>query len=491
MRRAVYHAISVLALCMATAVALSAQTFTTLFSFDGTDGLEPYAALVQGVDGDLYGTTIYGGAHNFGTVFKITRGGALTTLHSFCAQSGCTDGQEPGGLVLAPNGDFYGTAGGGAYRSGTLFNITPNGKFTTLYSFCAHGGPYCPDGSGPNGLVTAPNGDLYGTTSSGGTPSSDNRCYGGCGTVFKLAAGGTLTTLYRFCVQAGCPDGAEPNGLAQSPDGDFYGATYGGGAGGSGAIFKISPGGKLDTLYSFCTQAGCPDGYNPAAGLVQALDGDFYGTTYRGGSNGYGTIFKVSQSGALTTLHNFCEQSGCADGAAPYARLMPATDGNLYGTTLSGGDGNGGTVFEITPGGALTTLHSFCAQSACVPGPNVQGSLIQATSGDIYGTTLFGGPVHEVCQHLGCGTFFRLAGGLTSFVKTLPHSSRVGTTIRILGTNLSGAYGVLFNGAPAEFTPISDTEISTVVPVGATTGKIKIVTPAGVIFSGGPFFIDP
>ncbi len=290
---------------------------------------------------------------------------------------------------------------------------------------------------------------------------------------------------------AGCPDGAEPNGLAQSPDGDFYGTTYGGGVHGSGAIFKIAPGGKLHTLYSFCAQAGCSDGYNPAAGLVQALDGDFYGTTYRGGANGFGTIFKVSQSGALTTLHDFCEQSGCTDGAAPYARLMTATDGNLYGTTLSGGDGNAGTVFRITPHGTLTTLYSFCAQSACVPGPNVQGSLIQSTNGDIYGTTLYGGPVQGVCQHLGCGTFFRLAAGLASFVKTLPHSSKVGATIRILGTNLSGAYSVCFNGLPAEFTPISDTEISAVVPVGATTGKIQIFTPIGTIFSGGPFFVDP
>jgi len=192
----------------ATAFGLPAQTLTTLFRFNGTDGANPYAGLIQGTDGDLYGNTEAGGSANEGTIFKITRSGSLTTLYNFCSQSApCKDGAEPwAGLIQGANGDIYGTTyeGGEGVCSGgcrTLFKITPSGALTTLYDSCAEG---C--GVRPNELVQAKSGDFYGTTFYGGANAS--------GTVFKITLSGNLTSLYSFCGQAHCTDGAYPDALA-------------------------------------------------------------------------------------------------------------------------------------------------------------------------------------------------------------------------------------------------------------------------------------
>src|ERR1035438_8758338 len=265
----------------------------------------------------------------------------LTTLYTFCSQSGCTDGANPyAELVQATNGDLYGTTQGGGTNLGygTVFKITPGGTLTTLYSFCSQ--TNCTDGARPYaGLVQAANGDLYGTTNGGGT--------NGLGTVFKITPGGTLTTLYSFCSQSGCTDGAVPDaGLVQAANGNFYGTTYYGGTNKRGTVFKITPGGTLTTLYSFCSQTNCTDGADPTAGLVQATNGDLYGTAQEGGANGYGTVVKSTPTGTLTTLHRF----NGTDGATPYAGLVQAADGDFYGTTGGSGINNDGTVFRITPG---------------------------------------------------------------------------------------------------------------------------------------------
>src|ERR1022692_4369163 len=350
------RACAVLVLCATTAIALPAQiaTLTTIHRFCSQsgcpDGDAPYAGLVQATNGGLYGTTYGGGTNSAGTIFKITPGGTLTTLYSFCPQTNCTDGFGPkAGLVQAANGDLYGTKwGGGVNDQGTVFKITQGGTLTTLYSF--NSPAMCRDGEVPFAeLVQASNGDLYGTTAEGGT--------NGGGTVFKITPGGTLTRLYSFCSR-GCTDGLNPDaGLVQAANGDLYGTTSNGGANGQGTVFKITPGGTLTTLYNFCSQTNCTDGDQPFAGLVQAADGDLYGTTYGGGANGgYGTVFKITPGGTLTTLYSFCSQSGCTDGAGPEAGLVQAANGNFYGTSYYGGT-NGGTVFKITPGGTLTTLH--------------------------------------------------------------------------------------------------------------------------------------
>src|ERR1035437_8894175 len=282
----------------------------------------------------------------------------LTTIHRFCSQSGCPDGASPfAGLVQATNGDLYGTTSGGATNSaGTIFKITPGGTLTTLYSFCSQ--TNCTDGATPYaGLVQAANGDLYGTTYYGGT--------NGGGTVFKITQGGTLTTLYSFCSQTNCTDGTGPGaGLVQAANGDFFGTTQVGGANDGGTAFKITPSGTLTTLYSFCSQTNCADGAYPYAGLVQLANGDLYGTTYSGGNNYNGTVFKITPTGTLTTLYRFCSQTNCTDGEGPYAGLVQAANGDFYGTTEYGGTNGeyGGTVFKITPSGALTTPYHFCPQ---------------------------------------------------------------------------------------------------------------------------------
>jgi uncharacterized repeat protein (TIGR03803 family) len=208
-------------------------------------------------------------------------------------------------------------------------------------------------------LVQGADGNFYGTTVEGGTI--------GAGTVFKITPTGTLTTLYSFCSQTNCSDGYDPfGGLVQATDGNFYGTTYTGGANGGGTIFKITPAGKLTTLHSFCSQT-CADGDNPIAALIQATDGNFYGTTEFGGANADGTVFKITPAGKLTTLYSFCSPTDCTDGANPYAGVTQATDGNFYGTAPYGGAYGAGTVFKITAGGKLTTLHSFDSDDGASP----------------------------------------------------------------------------------------------------------------------------
>ena len=384
------------------------------------------------------------------------------------------DGQGPQGtLVQAANGELYGTTlGGGANNYGAVFRITSSGTLTTIYSFCSQS--ECADGETPNALVLATNGNLYGTTSGGG--ASDKCFSGGCGTVFELTPAGTLTTLYHFCAQSrACTDGEKPYaGLVQAANGDLYGTTFYGGANGGGTVFKITPGGTLTTLYSFCSQSECADGSGPYVGLVQAANGNFYGTTVVGGAYGPGTVFKITPSGTLTTLYSFCVQAGCPDGETPYAGLVQATDGNLYGTTSAGGADGSGTIFEITPNGTLTTLYNFCAQSGCTDGGTPDAGLVQATNGDLYGTTWSGGADNV-------GTVFNLSVGLAPVVKTLPTSGEVGAGVGILGSDLTGATSVTFNGPPATFTVVSRTLITATVPTGATTGKVEVTTPSDTL----------
>ena len=478
----------------------SAQTvFTTLYSFCSqgayphcADGLYPiYGGLVQISNGNLYGTTALGGAYFNpnsccgGTVFRITPNGKLTTLYSFCAQTDCADGNSPqAGLVQTTNGDLYGTTAGGAYNAGNIFKITPSGSLVSVYSFCALG-LTCPDGSSPlSRLIQATDGNLYGTTGTGGTR--------GEGTVFKITSSGDLTTLYNFCSQTNCADGINPGaGLIQANDGNFYGTTYSGGADfnppnyGSGTVFKITPSGVFTTLYNFCSQPACSDGFNPSAGLIQAADGNFYGTTYENGVPG-GTAFKITPAGELTTLYRFCAQGGfaCTDGSSPIAGLIQATDGNLYGTTASGGTYGGGTIYTLSPGGTLATLYSFCSQGSCADGSSPYAGVTQSTNGEFYGATYEGGAN-------GYGAIFKLSVGLGPFVAVQSASGKVGAAVRILGDNLIGATAVTFNGTKAKFIVVSKSDITTTVPTGATTGIVQVTTPSGTLASNVVYTVEP
>jgi uncharacterized repeat protein (TIGR03803 family) len=487
----------------------AAQTVTVLVKFDGTttpqggwnSGNASLTSLVQGRDGNLWSTTEAGGAPKSGcgpgsgTIFKVTPTGTLTTRHIFhqCATS--TDGQYPqSGLALGIDGNFYGTTqqgglnSGGSAHDGTVFKITSGGAFSTLFSFPNDfNNPPTTDGSQPVAtLVKGMDGNFYGTTTTGGQNT--------CGTVFKITAAGAITPLFSFPKVPFCD---EPFGtMIQATDGNFYGTTRGGGAHGFGMVYKIIPTSPAQfiVLYSFkgscgATCGGPFDGQAPNAGLIQGTDGNFYGTTESGGKNSSGTVFKITPAGTETVLHSF---GGTAfTGTFLDAPLIQATDGKLYGTTVRGGNTtcfNGcGTIFRISTAGTLVLLHKFTGTDGAAP----TGGLVQFTDGSFYGMTSAGGNQHTGCNSGGCGTIFHLVvPGLGPFVRTVPSSGKVGTMVSILGNNLTGATSVKFNGVVANFVT-SSTDIAATVPVGATTGTVTVVTPTRTLSSNVKFTVIP
>ena len=357
------------------------MTLTTLHSFSGADGNKSFAGLVQGKNGKFYGTTYYGGAQNDGEVFQITAAGVLTTLHSFCSTSGCADGEYS---YAVPVLGVDGNFYGTTYLGGSKDDGTVF-KMTpsgAVTTLHSFGGS---DGSQPlAGLAAGSDGNYYGTTNLGGSHNS--------GTVFKITPAGQFTTLHNFCSKSGCADGQNSYaGLILASDGNLYGTTLGGGSQGHGSVFKVSPSGAFSTVYSFCAKSGCADGEFPQTGLVQASNGNLYGTTILGGAYSSGTIFELTLGGTLTTLYNVCAQSGCPDGNYLYASLIQAKDGNLYGIMDVGGAHGSGTIFKITLSGAFTTLYNFCSQPACADGQYPAAGLVQAMNGKLYGTTADGG----------------------------------------------------------------------------------------------------
>ena len=332
---------------------------------------------MQASDGNFYGTTFLGGKSNggakwgVGTVYKITPAGAETVLYSFKTTHG--DGYHPvAGLIRARDGNFYGTTMyGGQWGVGTVFKITSAGVESVLYSF---GNPLNPsDGSTPvASLLQTRDGNFYGTTRAGGAYNN--------GTIFKITPAGVETVLHSFGSVSG--DGYAPVArLIQGKNGNFYGTTtatarsphFG------GTVFKVTPAGAEAVLHAFGTAHD--DGTRPWANLVQARDGNFYGTTMKGGTDDEGTVYRITPAGVETVLHSFGGIKG--DGREPEGSLIQARDGNLLGVTTAGGVAGHGTVFSITPTGAETVLHSFTGREGYYP----TASLIRARSGKLYGTT--------------------------------------------------------------------------------------------------------
>jgi uncharacterized repeat protein (TIGR03803 family) len=340
-----------LMLSVSLALAASAQRVHVVARFNA-DANYVEASLLQTSDGSFYGTAILGGPYPLGGgVFRLAPNGDLFTLYNFCTQPNCTDGAEPyGGLIQASDGNFYGTtfAGGTGGCSdgevpgcGTVFRLTPQGVLTTLYNFCSKSG--CKDGGQPLAtLVQAGNGKLYGTTAFEG------------GTVFAISLAGKLTTIHRFHGYDGAVPAARDALVESGRDGNLYGTTAVGGAHEGGTVFRITPRGKVTTLYDFCAQPECADGSHLISGLLQTAKGTLFGTTIDGGAHGGGTVFKITTHGRLITLHSFCfVRPNCLDGVSPKGRLIQA-HGQLLGTTHSGGVYGGGTIYEITPWGKFT-----------------------------------------------------------------------------------------------------------------------------------------
>ena len=386
---------------------LPEQAFTTLVSFNGTDGALPFGSLVQGTDGNFYGTTSQGGLGSCstppvgcGTVSKITPGGTLTTLHSF----NNSDGANPlSGLIQAIDGNFYGTtSAGGTAGSGTIFKITSGAILTTLHSFDPR-----TEGQTPSGLIQATDGNFYGTT------SGNTYVYG---TVFKITPGGAFGILHSF----NSSEGVNPMaGVIQGTDGNLYGTTLqsyvlNNQFRGDGTIFKITPGGTLTTLHSF---AGGDSGAYPFTGLVQATDGNFYGLAFGGG---WGTIFKITPGGTFGILHSFDYTDGgyaIIGGVYPHGGLIQGADSNLYATTTLGGTGlvygvaAGGTIFRISLQGTLTTVYSIRG----IDGNTLHGNLIQGTDGKFYVTISQGGAYND-------GTVFGFAPPAPAMLTASPAS---------------------------------------------------------------------
>lgn len=450
-------------MCFFLTALASAQNFHELHKFAGADGANPYAGLVQGTDGNFYGTTIDGGLNSGGNVFKISPNGAFTSLYDFCSRRNCADGQYPVTTLLeGPDGNFYGTTQSGGTRGGwgTVFKITPTGTLTTLHSFNG-----VIDGAGPYGaLVLATNGRFYGSVTQGGAS--------GFGTIFELTKEGHLTTLYNFCTQGDCPDGSHPVGqLIQASDGNIYGTTHTGGnnacSQGCGTIFQMTLTGALTTIHAFNNT----DGEYPYGGVVEGSNGVFYGTTPAGGTNQDGTAFSTTASGTFSVLHNF-DGTDCSNAYG----LILGSDGNFYGTSVYGGKKLAGTIFQLTPAGAVSVLHTFNGKD----GRNLFSQLAQGTDGRFYGTSYFGGPDTD-------GTVFIVATGLAPFVEVEPASGKAGASITILGTNLTNAKSVTFNGQAATFQIVSKSAIVATVPQGASSGQVEVVTPHGDLLSNVAF----
>jgi uncharacterized repeat protein (TIGR03803 family) len=416
-------------------------TESTLYSFTANgvpgrpDGSLPQAPLIEGSDGNFYGTTANGGVYEkagppgnscyngCGTVFRVTTAGVETLLYEFnYLVDGSTDGADPDSLIQASDGNFYGTtAYGGAnpngytccdgVGAGTLFKVTPAGLETVLYSF----GASFKDGATVDSTFQGSDGNFYGTTTAGGSA-------GGGGSVFKITPGGSETLIYSF------PGDLLifPNGLIQGSDGNLFGTTANGGAHGLGSAFEITPAGVETLLYSFGAYPG-DAGNNPRESfpgtMIQASDGNFYGTTGGGGAYGAGAIFKLTPAGIETVLYSF---SGCfyicgsTDGSDPVG-LIQGSDGNFYGTTLFGGVYAAGTAFKVTPAGVETVLHSFnggyYGDPGSADGYHPGAGLIEGSDGNLYGTTSFGGGEY------GSGTVFKLTGAIDARSSSKPKTS--------------------------------------------------------------------
>ena len=460
-------------------LAVSAQAQTTFYDLTGTfggTGWEPYSTVTQATDGNFYGTAS-GGIGYPGNIFRMTPGGEITNVYTFiCTQTHCDNGAFPTTPpIMHPDGNLYGVT------FSTFYKLTLSGNLKTLYSF-GQPGNWQP----PTGIILGSDGNFYGTTEFGSNDTD--------GIVFRMTPAGQYTELYQFCSQINCADGSTPlYPPVLGDDGNLYGTTLSGGANSGGVIYQLTPSGEYSVLHNFCSNANgnpCPDGSSPAT-IAKDADGNFVGTTIEGGANQYGVVFKITPGGQYSVLNSF--SSASAMFGWPGSQLTLASDGNLYGTLDGGGSGSWapktrGAIYRVSPNGEFTPLDAFC-ECGHGTGFNPIGGVFQGTDGNLYGTTAMGGIGPNTNEDWGYGTVFQYASGLGPIVETVPAAGKAGQKVLILGNHLTGTTGVMFNGVQASFTVVSDTYIKATVPAGATTGKVSVVTPSGMLNSSPQFVV--
>jgi len=477
----------------ASATALHAQTYAVQYNFGNVtcDPLNPAFSgiIAQGRDGNMYSSTATGGCFGSnGAVFKISPKGKLSVVYSFNHAIG-DQILAFSGATLGTDGNFWGTNEGGDF-GGNVWKVTAAGKETPINVF---GGTKEVNGIEPTAPpVQGMDGNFYGTTNQGGNVTKCTYNFGGCGVIYRISPSGkTFKVIYTFDQT----NGANPDSpLILGTDGNFYGTTYYGGTVGkvfrnAGVIFRVTPAGKYTVLYAFCALANCHDGSNPIGGLVQGTDGNFYGTTEYGGTSTIlpeGVVFKVTPAGKLTVLNSFCTLASCKDGSNPFGGLVQATDGNLYGTTFGGGATNQGTIFQVTPKGKFTIVHNFQDATGSLFGEFPEVTLIQNTNGILYGDTMNGGTSGRRQ-----GVFYSFDMGLKPFVSMVAWYGAVGNTIEILGQGFKGTTAVSFNGTPATFNVVSDNYLTAVPQPGTTSGLVTVTTPGGVLTSNRAFRVHP
>jgi uncharacterized repeat protein (TIGR03803 family) len=511
--------------CLAAILMASFQTgfahaqLTQLYAFEYNpsatsnypDGETPYAELIQGADGNYYTTTFAGGSgactdgvegltQGCGAVVKITPAGVLSVLYSFPFDSSnntTPNGMFPvAGLVQGPDGNFYGVASGGGssgtdfcqpspgiFGCGTVFKITPGGTLTLLHSFC--GGYGCesapPDGADPRGRLVYSGGYYYGTTQQGGLYNGEYNA----GTIFRISPSGAYEIMHTFSGNSGTGDGAGPEaGLTLASDGNFYGTTQFGGTSGNGTVFKMTPAGTVTILYSFASDD--TNGTEPLSALIQASDGNLYGTCYSGGADEAGTVFRISKAGAIKKLYDFVGTAG----SYPQAGVIQASDGNLYGTAGGGGGDDSGAIYQLTLGGVATLEGSFTFATGYGP----VGALVQGSDGRLYVTSQSGGGTNSSGVS-DAGAIDVFNGGLAApkpgILRITPTSGAVGAKVTISQGPYIGTTEVKFNGTSATFKVRGSEFITTTVPAGATSGTISVTTPGGTAISKQSFTVLP
>ena len=457
-------------LVLAMVATAEAQIYTDLFNM-GTfagDTIEPAwsGQFAQARDGNLYSTSQAGGTNGIGTVFRLTPDGNETVLHSFAVG----EGRPYGGLTLGLDGFLYGvTIAGGSLGYGSIYKISTDGTtFTVVHSIngSTEGTPWY----GNTAPIVGADGNFYGSVSDG------NSNYG---TIYKMTAAGSMKVLFAF-------DGTVryPYGIVQGSDGNFYG-TAGASTGNQyGIVFRITAAGKFTILHTF---AGYPnDGAQPYGSIIQAADGNFYGTTKAGGLNDRGTIYKMTLKGVVTIIHSFSSSDGF--GYFPFAGVIQATDGKLYGATTS----PGGILFQGTSSGGYSVMVKLTGTTGLYPGSNPQIPMFQHTNGTLYGDTVYGGSGNVNCGTSGnCGVLYSLDMGLNPFVALMTTAGKAGKVIQILGNGLTGTTSVMFGSGSATFHVVSDTYMTATVPATGTTGSVIVTAPSGARVSSKSFKVQP